>query len=139
MRFLLGTVILVVDFPLSVLKIYPAIPFWPAEFLLKDQLLSMWNFPYVLLVASPLLLLIFFFLFGLCQFDQCVCWRVSPWIYPVWDSLCLLDLIGYFLFHVGEIFNYNCFKNFPIPFLSLFLFWDPYNENVGAFDIVPQV
>ena len=27
----------------------------------------------------------------------------------VWDSLCLLDLIDYFLFHVGEIFNYNHF------------------------------
>ena len=37
---LAGTVILVVDFSLSVLKIYLAIPFWPAEFLLKDQLLS---------------------------------------------------------------------------------------------------
>ena len=29
-------------------------------------------------------------------------WHISPWVYPVWDSLCLLDLIGYFLFHVGE-------------------------------------
>ena len=44
----------------SVLYIYPAIPFWPAEFLLKDQLLRIWGFPFVLLVASPLLLLIFF-------------------------------------------------------------------------------
>ena len=31
-------------------------------------------------------------------------WHVSPWVYPVWDSLYLLDLIDYFLFHVGEIF-----------------------------------
>ena len=45
---------------LSVLQIYLAIPFWPAEFLLKDQLLSIWGFPCMLLVASPLLLLIFF-------------------------------------------------------------------------------
>ena len=48
------------DFPLSVLYIYPAIPFWPAEFLLKDHLLSLWRFPCMLLVAFPLLLLIFF-------------------------------------------------------------------------------
>ena len=44
-------------------------------------------------------------------------WRVSPCIYPVCDSLCLLDLIDYF--HVGEIFNYNLFKNFLISFLFL--------------------
>ena len=63
-----------------------------------------------------------------------MCLHISPWVYPVWDSVCLLDLIDYFLFHVGEIFNYNLFKNFPIPFLFLFFFWDPYNLNVGAFN-----
>ena len=52
--------ILVVDFSLSVLQVYPAIPFWPAEFLLKDQLLNIWGFPCMLLVAFLLLLLIFF-------------------------------------------------------------------------------
>ena len=40
--------------------------------------------------------------------------HVSPWVYPVWDCLYLLDLIDYFLFHVGEIFNHNLFKNFLI-------------------------
>ena len=34
---------------------------------------------------------------------------------------------------------YNHFKNFFLPFLFLFCFWDPYNSNVGAFDIVPEV
>ena len=29
---------------------------------------------------------------------------------------CLLDLIDYFLFHVGEIFNYNSSKFFSYPF-----------------------
>ena len=53
-------IILFVDFSLSVLYIYPAIPFWPTEFLLKDQLLNVWGFPCMLTVASPLLLLIFF-------------------------------------------------------------------------------
>ena len=52
-------------------------------------------------------------------------WHFSPWVYPVWDSLCLLHLIRYFLFHVGKIFNYNLFKNFLILFLFLFFFWDP--------------
>ena len=54
-----------VDFSLSVLKIYPAIPFWPAELLLKDQLVRVLGFPCMLLVVSPLLLLIFF-MFSLC-------------------------------------------------------------------------
>ena len=43
MRSLLGTVIWVVGFYLSSLKVYPAIPFWPEEFLLKDQLVSLWK------------------------------------------------------------------------------------------------
>ena len=52
----------------------------------------------------------------------------------LYGTVCLLGLIDYFLFHVGEIFNYNLFKNFLIPFLFLFFFWDPYNSNVGVFD-----
>ena len=43
-------------FPFSTLYI----PFWLGEFLLKDQLLRIWDFPCLLLVASSLLLLIFF-------------------------------------------------------------------------------
>jgi len=34
-----------------------------------------------------------------------------------------------FLFHVGEIFKYNLFKNFLVSFLFLFFFWDPYNSK----------
>ena len=33
--------------------------------------------------------------------------------------------LDYFLFYVGEIFNYNLFKNALIPFLFLFFFWEP--------------
>ena len=65
-------------------------------------------------------------------------WCVSPWVYHVWDSLCLLDLVDYFLFHVAEIFNYNLFKIFLICFLLLFLFWDHCNSNIGAFDIIQR-
>ena len=32
--------------------------------------------------------------------------------------------LDYFLFCIGEIFNYNLFKNFLTPFLFLFFFWD---------------
>ena len=66
-------------------------------------------------------------------------WGVSPLIYPVWDSLCFQDLITYFLSHIREVFNYNLFKYFLSPFLFLFFFWDPYNSNVGVFNVVPEV
>ena len=66
-------------------------------------------------------------------------WRVSPWIYPVWDSLCFQDLINYFLSRIREVFNYNLSKYFLSPFLFLFFFWDPYNLNVGVFNVVPEV
>ena len=46
--------------------------------------------------------------------------HVSLWVYLVWDYLCLLDLTDYFLYHVGEIFNYNLFKNFLKPFFISF-------------------
>ena len=47
--------------------------------------------------------------------------------------------LTYLLFHVGELFKYHLFKNFLILFLFLFFFWDPYNSNVNAFDIAPEV
>ena len=65
-------------------------------------------------------------------------WCVSPWVYLLWGTLCLLDLIDYFLSYVGEILNYNLFKIFFIAFLFLLFFWDPYSSNVGAFDMVPD-
>ena len=102
-------------FSLSVLQIYPAISFWPAECLPKDQLLSILGFSCMLLVASPLLLLIFF-VFSLCQFDQYVSWHVSPWVYPVWESLCLLDLIDCFLSMLENFSTIISSKSFSYPF-----------------------
>ena len=44
----------------SFITLCPASPSWPEDQLLwKDQLLSLWDFPYVLFVVFPLLLLIF--------------------------------------------------------------------------------
>ena len=64
-------------------------------------------------------------------------WGVSPWVYPVWDSLGFLDLGGYFLLHFREVFNYYLLKYFLMPFLFMFFLWDTYDLNVGAFNIVP--
>ena len=43
-------------------------------------------------------------------------WAVSPWVYPVWDSLDFLDLGGYFLPHFMEVF-----KDFLMSFFFFFL------------------
>ena len=43
-------------------------------------------------------------------------WRVSPWVYLVWDSFPLLDLIDYFVFHVGEFSSITSSKIFSYRF-----------------------
>ena len=101
-------------FPFSYFK-YPAIPFWPAEFLLKDQLLNIWGFPCALFVAFSILSLwlvfvslismclgIFLLRFILCG-TLCASWT---WLFP---------------FPCWEIFNYNLFKKFLILSFSLLL------------------
>ena len=65
-------------------------------------------------------------------------WGVLPWVHLVWDSLGLLDLGDYFLPHLREVFNYYLLKYFLMVFLFVF-FWDSYDSNVGAFNIVLEV
>ena len=50
-----------------------------------------------------------------------------------------LGLDWLFPFPCWGNFHYNHFKNSLISFLFLFFFWDPYNSNVGIFNIVPKV
>ena len=57
----------------------------------------------------------------------------------LYETVCFLDLIDYFLSHIREVFNYNLFKYFLSPLLFLFFFWDPYNLNVGSFNVAPEV
>jgi len=66
-------------------------------------------------------------------------WVVSPWVYPVWDSLGFLDLDDYILPHFREVFNYYLLKYFLMVFLFVFFFWDPYDSNVIAFNIFLEV
>ena len=66
-------------------------------------------------------------------------WGVLPWVYPVWDSLGFLDLGDYFLPHLREVFNYYLLKYFLMVFLFGFFFWDSYDSNVGAYNIVLEV
>ena len=59
--------------------------------------------------------------------------------YMLYGTLHFLDLIDYFLSHAGEVFSYYLLKFLLSAFLFLFFLWDPYNANVLAFDIVPEV
>ena len=66
-------------------------------------------------------------------------WHVSPLVYPAWDPLCFLVLGDYFLSHVRVVFDYNLFEHFLRPFLFFLFFWDPYNSNIGVFNVVTEV
>ena len=66
-------------------------------------------------------------------------WCVSPWDYPVWDSLGFLNLGDYFLPHFREVFNYYLLKYFLMVFLFVFFFWDSYDSNVGTCNIILEV
>ena len=116
MRSFPDRVILVVDFFLSVLYIYPAIPFWPAEFLLKDQQLNIWGLSCMLLVLFSCcfnilyLCLMFVSLISMCLV-ACFSLGLSCMV-----LFALLGLIDYFLFHVGEISTIVSSKICSYPF-----------------------
>ena len=103
MKSMLCGVLLVVGFSLSSLKAYPTIPFWPEEFLLKHHLLSLWLYHCILLVAFPVLILIF----ALCVLSLLL------WLICVLGVFCfeliLLSTLG-FLDIGGYLFPH--FKNF---------------------------
>ena len=83
MRPLLASVFLVVDISLSSLELYCATPFSPAEFLLKNQLITLWGFPCdVLLFPCCFNIFIYFFVSLITVWSQ----LVPPRVYPVWDS-----------------------------------------------------
>ena len=53
--------------------------------------------------------------------------------------LSVLPALDYFFSHISEVFDHNLFKYFLRSFLFLFFFWDSYNLNVGAFNVVSEV
>ena len=57
----------------------------------------------------------------------------------LFGTLGFLDFGDYFLPHFREVFNYYLLKYFLMIFLFVFFFWDSYDSNVGAFNIVPEV
>ena len=56
----------------------------------------------------------------------------------LFGTLSFLNLGGYFLPHFRDVFNYYL-KYFLMPFLFVFFFWDSYDLDVRAFNIVPEL
>ena len=77
---------------------------------------------------SSFLLILFFFFLSASSISHGV---MGP------DAM-ILDLGDYFLPHCREVFNYYLLKYFLMVFLFVFFFWDSYDSNVGAFNIVPE-
>ena len=100
MRSLLDIVIWVLGLSLSSLYVCPATPFWPEQFLLKDQWLSLWESLCVLLVAFLLLLLIF---------------AVCVWFLFIW-LLCVLGCFALGLSCLGFSGFLGLRWLFPSPF-----------------------
>jgi len=55
------------------------------------------------------------------------------------ETLHFLDLIDYFLSHVGKFSTIISSKYSSMPFFFPLLLWDPYNSNISAFTIVPVI
>ena len=123
---------LVVSFPFSSLWIYSSTHFWPAEFLLKNQLLALWDSFVCYFFTFPLLLLIFF---------PCIWFLLVLWICVLayfslslsWTAWILVDI---FCPMLGKFLTTNIISS--NIFIYPFFFWYPYNSNV-VFNIVPEV
>ena len=57
-------------------------------------------------------------IFNFCQFDYYMSRCVPSWVYPAQGPLCLLDVVGYLLSHVREVFSQYLFKYFLRSSLS---------------------
>ena len=68
-----------------------------------------------------------------------MCLEVFCFGFILFGTMGFLDLGDYFLPYFGEVSNYYLLKYFLMVFLFVFFFWDSYDLNVEAFNIVPDV
>ena len=117
MRYLLGIVIWVVGFSVSWLQVCPAIPFWSEEFLLKDQLLSLWEslvcYLFFSLAAFNIcsLCLIFVNLINMCLGVFFLGFILFGTLWVSWDSLAIsFPVLGKFSTIISSsIFSWHIF------------------------------
>ena len=137
MRVLLGRISLIVGSSLSSFQIYHAIPFWLVKFLFRNPLATFWEFPCMLFVIFPLLLLIFYqSLIFVCLITMCLSVFLLGFFLPgiLCASWTWLTISHPTLGKFSTIISSNIFLG-PS---SLFLL-GPSNMNVGVIDVVPVV
>ena len=118
MRSLLGTVIWDVGYFLLSPEVCPAIPFWPEEYLLKDQLLSLWESPCELFVVFSLaafticsLCLIFVNLINMCLGVFCLGFILFGTLWVSWTWVIIsFPILGKFSTIISSsIFSWSFF------------------------------
>ena len=96
------------------------------------------GFPFYLLYASPLLLLIFFLFCLVFVTLICMCLGLFLLGFILYGTVCaswtwlaiFFSMLGKFSTKIEKFFH---------TFLFLFFFWGTCDSNVGVFDIVPEV
>ena len=66
-------------------------------------------------------------------------WCVSPGVYPEWTPSASWNWLTIFFSMLEKFSTIISSKNFSYPFFFFFFFCNPYNSNVGEFEIVPEV
>ena len=122
----------------SFITLHYVISFWLAEFLLRNQQIILWKFPCMLFVIFFPCCFNILSLTFVSLIIVCLCVFLFEIILP--ETLCAswtwltvsFPILGKF----SVIISSNIISG-PFP---LFSFWDsPYNANVHAFNIVPEV
>ena len=90
-------------------------PFWSAQFLLEDKLITLWDFLVCYFIAFPFLLLIFSLRF-FSLVTMCLGMFLLEFVLP--EALHFLDLGDCFLSSVMKFFSYHLFRYFLRSFLS---------------------
>ena len=133
---------LFVCFFFSALCIYHNIPFCPAKFLQKNQLMILWAFVCMTLCFSLHALSIIYLIFAII-IVICLGVDLFGFIF-LWDSLCFLYLYIYIILQVWDIFIHNFIKyifnfllspHFGTPIKHIFLCWILYYRplNLSSF------
>ena len=131
---LLGRAILAVGSCFSRLWIFPASPFWPAEFLLRNWLTVLWELPCRQLPSfAAFKILSLTLTFGILIM---MCLDVGLFA-SILLGLCVLSVLAYLLHQIRDIFFHYFFKKVSNFLLFLFSSWHPYDVNVGTLEVVP--
>jgi len=95
---------------------------------------------YVICLFSLFLLIFYLSLIFISFFY--VSWCVPPWVYPAWGSLCFLNLIISFPMlgkFSASVISLKLSLQIFSQVLCLFFFWDPYNADFAAFNVLPDL